>query len=311
MLEWDDLRFVLAIARHGSLTAAARSVGVTQPTMGRRLEKLEARLGVRLFERTVSGLALNVLGTSLIPLAEQMEQSGLAAERRIAARDTGLEGVIYVTTVEWLGRHLLAPLFASFIREHPRTTIQLVTAEHYLSLARHETEIALRPTRFEQEDLVQRRIGGLPRALYASHDYLTDRGEPNYAAGCPGHMLITLLDSMSALPHRRWLCEHLAPRAHIAVQSNSIDVHVEVALAGAGLVLLPCLMADGLSGLCRLQPPEPPPVRELWLGFHEDLRHTRRVHALVDHIAAGVRKRLLEGGRSGVRAPDQYGEAVA
>lgn len=123
MLEWDDLRFLLAIARHGSLTAAARATGVTQPTMGRRLENLEARLGVRLFERTPAGVALNVLGTSLMPLAEQMEQSALAADRRIAARDTGLEGVIHVTTVEWIGRHLLAPVLAGFSRLHPKITI--------------------------------------------------------------------------------------------------------------------------------------------------------------------------------------------
>lgn len=288
MLEWDDLRFLLAIARHGSLTAAARATGVTQPTMGRRLENLEARLGVRLFERTPAGVALNVLGTSLMPLAEQMEQSALAADRRIAARDTGLEGVIHVTTVEWIGRHLLAPVLAGFSRLHPKITIQLVTADRVFSLTRHETEIALRPTRFEQEGLVQRRIGTLPRALYASEVYLAEHGEPDYAAGCPGHTLITLSDIFTELPNVQWLRDHLAPRAHVALQSNSLDVHVAAALAHAGLVILPRIMGDSFPGLRRLSSPEPPSARELWLGFHEDLRHTLRVRALVDHIAAGL-----------------------
>ena len=289
MLEWDDLRLVLAIARHGSLTAAARAMGVTQPTMGRRVEHLEDRLGAHLFERTAAGVALNALGTSLLPLAEQMERSALAAERQIAARDTGLEGLVRITTLEWTGHHLLAPVLARFCRLHPAVTVELITADRVFSLTRHETDVALRPVRFDQEGLVQRRIGATPRGLYASQAYLAERGEPNYAAGCPGHTLIALPESLFTLPQANWLHDTLAPQAHVALQSNSLDVHAAAAVAGAGLVLLPRSIGDALPGLRRLTPPETPPDRELWLGFHEDLRHTPRVRALVDYIAAEVR----------------------
>ena len=288
MFEWDDLRFVLAIARQGSLTAAARVLGVTQPTMGRRLEHLEARLGATLFERAAGGVALNALGTSLLPLAEQMEQSALAAERRIAARDTGLDGLVRITTLEWVGNHLLAPVLAGFCRLHPGVTVELLTADRAFSLTRHEADIALRATRFEQDGLVQRKVGASPRGLYASEAYLAERGEPDYAAGCPGHALITLPGEGFALPQTHWLRDHLAPQAHIALQSNSMDVHAAAALAGAGLAVLPCTLGDKLPGLRRLTPPEPPPERELWLGFHEDLRHTLRVRTLVNHIAAAM-----------------------
>ena len=289
MLEWDDLRLVLAIARNGSLTAAARAMGVTQPTMGRRAEHLEDRLGAQLFERTAAGVALNALGTSLLPLAEQMERSALAAERQIAARDTGLEGLVRITTLEWTGHHLLAPVLARFCRLHPAVTVELITADRVFSLTRHETDVALRPVRFDQEGLVQRRIGATPRGLYASQAYLAERGEPNYAAGCPGHTLITLPESLFTLPQANWLHDILAPKAHVALRSNSLDVHAAAAVAGAGLVLLPRSIGDALPGLRRLNPPETPPDRELWLGFHEDLRHTPRVRALVDYIAAEVR----------------------
>jgi DNA-binding transcriptional LysR family regulator len=289
MLEWDDLRLLLAIARHGSLTAAARVLGVTQPTMGRRVENLEDRLGARLFERTAAGVALSALGTSLLPLAEQMERSALAAERQIAARDTGLDGLVRITTLEWTGHHLLAPVLAGFCRLHPGVTVELLTADRVFSLTRHETDIALRPVRFDQEGLVQRRIGAMPRGLYASRTYLAERGEPDFAAGCPGHTLITLPDSLFTLAQAQWLRDTLAPQAHIALQSNSLDVQAAAAVAGAGLALLPRSIGDALSGLQRLHPPQTPPDRELWLGFHEDLRHTLRVRALVDYIAAEMR----------------------
>ncbi len=100
MLEWDDLRLLLAIARHGSLTAAWRVLGVTQPTMGCRVDQLENRLGTQLFERTWTGMALNALSRSLLHLEEAMEQMAQAAGRRIAARDTGLDGVARITMLE-------------------------------------------------------------------------------------------------------------------------------------------------------------------------------------------------------------------
>lgn len=124
------------------------------------------------------------------------------------------------------------------------------------------------------------------RGLYASEAYLAERGVPDYAAGCPGHALITLPDATFTIPYMHWLHDNLAPRAHVALQSNSMDVQAAAALAGAGLAILPRTLGDTLPGLCRLDPPEPPPGRELWLGFHEDLRHTVRVRALVNYIAA-------------------------
>lgn len=289
MFEWDDLRFLLAISRRGSLTAAARELGVTQPTMSRRVEHLETRLGAALFERSSAGMALNSLGTSLLGLAEQMEQAALAAERRIAARGTGLEGLVRVTTLEWVGHHVLAPILAGFCRQHPGITVELLTDDRVFSLTRHEADIAVRVTRFEQDGLVQRRIGSSPRALYASETYLAERGEPDFAAGCPGHALVTLPEAVVALAQARWLQDHLAPKAHVALRSNSLDVQVATAAAGAGLALLPCKLGDSLPALRRLNPPEPPPEREFWLGFHEDLRHTPRVRALANHIAAEMR----------------------
>lgn len=289
MLEWDDLRLLLAVARHGSLTAAARALGVTQPTMSRRLEHLEARLGAPLFERHAAGVALSPLGTSLLEPAEQMEHAALAAERRLAARGAGLDGLVRITTLEWIGHHVLAPSLARFGLLHPGVTVELLTADRVLSLARHEADLAVRQARFDQDGLVQRKLGDLPRGVYASPAYLAERGVPDFAAGCPGHALIILPEMPVTMAQIHWLRDELAPRALVALQSNSVDVHVAAARAGAGLVVLPRRLGDAAAGLQLLDPPDPPPSRELWLGFHQDMRHTPRVRALATHLAAELR----------------------
>lgn len=290
MFDWDDLRYLLAISRNGSLTAAARALGVTQPTMSRRMEHLEARLGAELFERQPTGVLLNPLGTSLLGMAEQMEQAALAAERRLAARGTGLEGTVRLTTLEWIGQHLLAPILASFCRQHPGITVELLTADRILNLARHEADLAVRVMPFDQDSLVQRRLSTLPYALFASEPYLAERGAPDFAAGCPGHMLVTFTETAATFPQVHWLRHRMAPRAQVAVTSNSLDVQLVSIMSGAGFGALPERAGASRPILRRLEAPEPPPGHDIWLGYHEDLRHTPRVRALADHIAAEMKR---------------------
>ncbi len=238
MLEWDDLRMFLAIARHGSLTAAARALHVTQPTMGRRLEVLEERLGVRLFERLPSGAALTDFGSAILENAERMETEAAAAERRIAARDARLEGTIRVTTIEWFGQHALAPAIAVFTERHPKVTVELVTDERFFSLTKHEADIAVRFVRFEQQGLVQRKVGTVGFGLDASVDYLEHYGTPDFSNLGEGHAIVALPEDAGHLPEMRWLMEEIAPRARIALRSNSRDSLARAAEAGAGLAVL-------------------------------------------------------------------------
>ncbi len=165
---------------------------------------------------------------------------------------------------------MLAAVLAGFCRLHPRMTVELTTADRLLSLTRREKDIALRPVQFEQKGLVQRRIGTRPRGLYASAAYLAEHGEPDYATGSPGHVLITLPNSLFILPQANWLWDTLAPQGRIALQSNSLDVQAAAALASAGLVLQPPSMGNALPGLRRLDPPQAPPDRE---GSVKNLGH--------------------------------------
>jgi DNA-binding transcriptional LysR family regulator len=291
MLEWDDVRIFLAIARHGSLTAAARAVRVTQPTMGRRLEVLEDRLGVRLFDRTPTGAALTEFGNSILPDAERMELAALSLERHVAGRDTGLEGTVRVTCVDWFGVHVLAPLISGFAGQYPAIMVELAADSRVYNLARRETDIAIRFAGFDQNGVIQRRIGEIGYGLYAAGDYLERCGVPDFATGCDGHTLITMHEEANYLAEVRWLLERAAPRARIGFRSSNRDAQAKAALAGVGLAILPRCMADRRPELQRLEPKSPPPGREVWLGYHEDMRETPRIRAVANFIADAVRVR--------------------
>ncbi|HYZ63863.1 MAG TPA: LysR family transcriptional regulator [Acetobacteraceae bacterium] len=289
MLEWNDVLVFLAIARQRSLSAAARELKVTQPTMGRRLELLEERIGVRLFERSATGAVLTEFGASLVPAAERMEEAALAFERHLAGRGTGLDGSVRVTCVEWFGSHVLAPIIAAFSHLHPGITVQLIADGRTLNLGRHEADIALRFAEFGQNGVVQRKATEIGYGLYASETYLRAHGEPDFATGCEGHALITVDEALGHLADVHWL-RQIASKARIAFRSNSRDTQVHTALAGTGLVSLPRCMGDGVAGLRRLHPPVPAPIREVWLGYHQDLRETPRIRAVAGFIAEELRR---------------------
>ena len=292
MLEWDDFRVFLAIARHGSLTAAARALRVTQPTMGRRLEMLEERLGARLFERMPTGPVLTDLGSAMLEYAEQMEQAAFAAERRIAGYDSGPHGTVRITTVEWFGTHVVAPIIAAFALQYPQIMVELVTDMRPYNLTRREADIAIRFVAFDQNDLIQRKVAEVAYGLYASTTYLEARGMPDFKnEGCD-HLVIKVHEAADHFPPSRWI-ETVAPKARIALRASSHHAQARAAEAGAGLVVLPRCLGDVMPSLRRLDPPSPP-SREVWLGYHQDMRQTPRIRVLVDFLVNELRHRAPE-----------------
>ena len=147
MLDWDDLQTFLALARHGSLSAAARAMGVQQTTMGRRLAGMEARTGAKLLQRTASGLVPTPVGEAILGNAERIEAEALAAERIITGRDVRLEGTVRITTVESLAVDVLIPILADMQVRHPGIALELSIATRNLSLSHHEADIAVRMAR--------------------------------------------------------------------------------------------------------------------------------------------------------------------
>lgn len=167
-VSWDDYRFFLAVARRGTLTAAARDLAVTQPTVGRRIAALEHRLAAKLYVRRSDGFVLSEAGRQLLEHAERIERDVLGAEARVSGRDAGLRGVVRITASEWLCTSVLPSLLDDLLARHPQLEIELLADQRHLNLARREADLALRPRRFDHEAIFQRAIANLAFGLYAA-----------------------------------------------------------------------------------------------------------------------------------------------
>lgn len=289
MLNWDDLRFVLEVARAGSMSAAAERLGVTQPTVGRRIAALEQRLSAKLFEHLPTGQRLSATGRKLLAPAERMEAAALSVERVAAGRDAGLRGRVVVTASEWLIGAVLGPAFVPFCEANAELELELLADVRHLSLARRDADIALRPSKFEQEGVLQRQVARLGFGLYASDGYLAAHGTPDFSAHCAGHTLIAMSESLTNIPDLAWLA-HFASRARVAVRTNGRAPMATMTQSGLGLSCLPRFVGDATPGLRLLRTPLPGPERALFLGAHRDARSVPRVRATITFLTGALER---------------------
>ncbi|WP_256219864.1 MULTISPECIES: LysR family transcriptional regulator [unclassified Variovorax] len=275
-MEWSDVRVFLAIARSGTLMGAARQTGLSQPTMGRRLKALEVALSLTLFQRTSEGFVLTAEGESVLGHAERMEEQALAFQRELAGSEQQLEGALRVSSSDWFGVYVLSPVLAGFLREHPGVGIELLTDARLLNLARREADLVFRIQPFDEPYIIQRKLMHLDYALY------TAAGQPHPAAGDgEGSALVTLDSAYRDFPDAVWL-RRMLPNARTAFGSNNREAQARLCAAGIGLAVLPLALGEQTPGIERVDLGEPPPGRDVWLGYHRDLRRLARLRALVD-----------------------------
>lgn len=289
MHDWDDLRTFLAIVRHGSLSAAARALGLAQSTVGRRLDRFERELGARLLERRATSWRPTAAGAVLRAHAERMELEAIAAERAVSGRDSGVRGAVRITASEWLAVRVLAPILAPLLEANPELTVELVADARHLNLGRGEADLALRPSRFPGDSVVARTVARLSFGLYASPEYLARRGRPDFASGCASHTLLAMSEDIGDVA-RAWLTANCAA-ARVAARSNGREAMAVLAQAGVGLACLPRVMGDELLGLRALATPTPLPERPLWLGMHRAARSLPRVRAVSRFLGEALARR--------------------
>jgi DNA-binding transcriptional LysR family regulator len=275
-LEWSDVRIFLAIARGGTLGAAARRVGQTQPTMGRRLRALEEALGHVLFQRTSDGFVLTDEGAAVLSYAERMEEEALGFTRALAGQEAQLTGLLRVSSSDWFGIHVLTPVFARFLAKHRDVSLELVTDSRQYNLARREADLVFRITPFDEADVIQRKLMHMDYALYGRVDLVAP-----LAGDGEGSTLISMDSAFGALPDVEWV-RHMLPKAKIAFGSNNRGAQARMCAEGGGFAVLPCPLGDSTSGLRRIDLGTAPPGRDVWLGFHRDLRRVARLRALLD-----------------------------
>jgi DNA-binding transcriptional LysR family regulator len=286
-MEWSDLRIVLAVQRAGTLTAAARALGLNQSTVTRRLSALHRGLGARVLERRGGTYVLTPLGERLWPMLAEMEDRALALERAAQGLDARPAGAVRITTVDALAVRLLAPALARFRQQLPEVTLEIDSSARTLDLGRREADLALRMGRPRQEALVARKVGRLGFALYASAGYLARRGPLRPGRALDGHELIDDDEEQSWAAEVKW-SRALTQGARVAARMQTWQGRMVAAEAGAGIAVLPCLLGDASRALRRLGRPEDVLFQELWLLVHRELRQVARIRVVHDFVAALV-----------------------
>jgi DNA-binding transcriptional LysR family regulator len=290
MDDWNDLRLVLAVQRTGGLGAAAGALGVDHSTAFRRLNALEKKLGVRLFERLPGGAYQPTpAGARMATAAERMEDEALALDRAIAGRDHRLSGRLRVTSSETLAYSRLTRHLAAFRQAHPGIVVELAISNRVLSLSRREADIALRPVRPRESDLWGRKLADVAWTLYAAPSVLkTIGGTLSRAKDLARHPLIGWEEDASGIMAADWLTR-AAPGAAFVYRTSSLVNQLVAAKAGIGLALLPCYLGDGQRDLVRaLDGAVAELAAELWIVTHADLKATARVRAFFDIVGEGL-----------------------
>lgn len=275
-MEWGDVRIFLAIARSGTLGGAARALRLSHPTIGRRLRALEQATGHTLFQRTADGLVPTEEATAIVALAEQMEEGALAMERRLTGEEQKLQGSLRLSSADWFGAYVLPPIIADYTKAYPHVDVEVLTGTRLFSLAQREADIAFRIVPFDAPDIIQRRLLHLPYGAYVA----ANSPEPIFGDGT-GFRLITMDTSTGQFPDIAWLRESF-PNARPILRSNNRNVQGRMCSRGIGIAVLPQVVGNQMADLRRLNLPEEPPKRDIWMGYHRDLRRLHRLRAFVD-----------------------------
>lgn len=278
-MDWNDVRIFLALARAGSLSAAARQLGVEHSTVARRIEALEQALKLRLFDRLPRGWQLTAEGERLSTHAERMAEDadGLL---RDAAGAGGLSGTVRLSAPPAFATHYLVPRLARRQMDWPGITLEVIAESRSADLTRREADLAVRLSRPEAPDLAVRPLAGMGHALYAHPDYLASHRPEEW-------VFLGYEDGLRHVPQQRWL-EKIAAGRPFALRSNELGIVHQGVRAGLGVSALPHFLGAADPALARLSdPPEAPaPTRDVWLVLHPDLRRSPRVRRVADEIAA-------------------------
>ncbi len=262
--------------------------------MSCRLGALEETLGSKLFVRTPEGLSLTEAGREIVPLAESVERTTQAIERSASARDARIEGTVRVTTSEAFSGFLVKH-FAELRQRHPALIIEVLMGNQQLDLARGEADIAVRAMKTTQRELLVKKLVDAGWSLYAAEGYLARRPPPARPDALAGHDIVGYEEAMSGVPGARWLEDHGAG-ANLVMRGNSLMSVLNAVIAGLGISVVPCFLAEPEPTLRRLTP-DVPGSREITLVVHPDVAKVARVRAVMDFIIEIARRERgrLEG----------------
>jgi DNA-binding transcriptional LysR family regulator len=294
---WELYRSFLAVMREGSLSAAARLLGMTQPSLGRHIRELEETLGVSLFARSPQGVSPTDLAHALLPHAQAMASASAALRRAATTRDDAVAGVVRIAASEVMGVEVLPPILAAFRERHPGVVMELSLSNQAENLLRRDADIAVRMGRPTQDALVARQVGKIALGMYAHRRYIKAHGRPSTMAELAGHALIGFDRETAYIRSMRPAGVPYA-REHFALRTDNDLAALAALRAGYGIAICQCAIADRDRSLLRLFADSFELHMDTWVVMHEDLRRSALMRALYDHLAT-----LLMGYANNVPSP--------
>lgn len=289
---WELYRSFLGVLEAGSLSGAARALGVTQPTVGRHIRALESALGVSLFTRSQTGLQPTEAAHELGAYAKTMHSTATALRRAATGQGDGIRGTVRLSASEVVGAEVLPPILAALRRAHPQLRIELVLSNRLQDLLQREADVAVRMTAPKQAALVARRVGSVALGLHAHRDYLAAHAAPKALADLAQHALIGF---DTETPFLRTTRKTLLPawtREAFSLRSDSDLAQLALIRAGCGIGVCQVALARRDRALVRVLPRQVAFGLDTWITLHEDLRHTPRCRAVFDALVAGLKAYL-------------------
>lgn len=283
-MNWDNARYLLAIARTGSVRAAAISLRVDQATVARRLRTLENELRLRLFHRGPEGYSLTDAGKQLLPDAEIMEAAAAALERKSTGMDASLSGIVHIASTETLARYFLLPALSHLRQSHPEITVILSTAPALVDIGRGEADIAVRSSRPADENLIIRRLSTFHLGLYASADYVSRYGHPVDGSDFSGHNLIMF--PRNNVPHY-WqkLCGEPVTKGTVVLETPSQWMLIEAIRQGMGISMMATEIVErGFPELINIMPTRQDEC-DIWLVINPEVWPAGRVRIVAEAIS--------------------------
>ncbi len=286
LVSWDYQRAFLAVIEEGSLSRAARRLGVSQPTVRSWITSLEEALDTKLFSRSVNGLVPTESARALVEPARAMSLASDYFVRAATAPPGEIAGTVRVSVSETMGVEVIPPMLVSLRRAHPQLTVELYLTNRPANLLAQEVDIAVRTFPPEQDALIARKVGAIPLGFFASVDYLERRGWPETAAELVDHDILGPDRSVADLRIGNVAVPDLRP-ARYALRTDSHPARIAAARAGLGITVLQVPIGSKDQQLRRVFPDVVVKLMETWIVAHEDLRSVAKVGAVFDHLVSG------------------------
>ena len=283
-LDWEDLKVFVALTRGGSMRGAGEELGIHASTVARRLEQLERKLGVRLFDRGGQGLSLTDNGSELLEHADRVEREIEQIELHLLGRDERMAGSIRVSLPDAVATSFLMDDIAGFVARYPDISLEMVPSYELVDLSKREADVAIRATSTPPEHLIGRKLACFAICAYAAPAYLKTHDPINEPEQCSW----LGWDESGVMPYdggESWM-----PRVPVRGVMRNLMLQAASAAAGMGMALLPCGIADRDRRLVRVPPGKAAPGGELWLLAHPDLRGAARIRAFLELVTDSFRR---------------------